>query len=212
MILIFDDNEYRLERLVKKFRLADFYVKGETYEYCDYITKPLVTILVSPNPSNIEHYVKQCAREDTICIIVLKRDIPEAKFARNVIIDRDCEISTEQILNIISSESGYNLRLDLVNYILIDDEEKDIYFGNKKLYLKDREYEIVRFFAYNRRKMFTIDEILDYMHLRKRVAENTFSSYVSNINSKCYDQNREDIILRSTYGYGITNVKGRFKP
>ena len=37
MILIFDDNKYRLENLCKKLRLSDFYVKGESYEYCEYI-------------------------------------------------------------------------------------------------------------------------------------------------------------------------------
>ena len=60
--------------------------------------------------------------------------------------------------------------------------------------------------------MFTIDEILDYLHLRKRVSENTFYVYISNINSKCYDQHREDIIIRTTYGYGISKVTGKFKP
>ena len=110
------------------------------------------------------------------------------------------------------AETEYNLFHDMINYILVDEEEKDIYFGGKKLFLTDGEYKIVKFFAYNREKMFTIDEILDYLHLRKRVSENTFYVYISNINSKCYDQHREDIIIRTTYGYGISKVTGKFKP
>lgn len=212
MILIFDDNKYRLENLCKKLRLSDFYVKGESYEYCEYITKPLVTILVSPKPSEIQRYLSQFSKEDTLCIFVVKRETSETKNLRNVIIDENCEINSKQVSEIINREFNFNLKHDLINYILIDEEEKDIYFGNKKLYLLPREYQIVRFFAYNRRKMFTIDEIFEYMKFQLSVNENTFSSYISKINSKCYKQKRENIILRTKYGYGITNVTGKFIP
>ncbi len=212
MILIFDNNEYRLNKLCKSFYMDNLYVKGESYEHCEYITKPLVTVLICPSIDDISRYARDFSTEGTICIFVLKRECHEAKGLKNVIINNDGEITPKQVREIILKEYGYNLESDLVNYILIDEEDKDIYFGMKQLYLTDREYEIVRFFAYNRRKMFTIDEILDYMHLKGRVGEITFSSYVSRINSKCYKQNREDIIIRTTYGYGITSVTGKFKP
>ena len=212
MILIFDDNSYRREALCKKIYMNDLYVRGESYEHCEYITKPLITILVCPSPSEASRYLKIFSAEGTTCVFVLKREISELKGYRNVFINKEGEITPSQVREIINQEYKYNLKNDYMNYMLIDEDEKDVYFGAKKLFLTDREYSIVKFFAYNPKRMFTIDEILDYMHLRKRVSETTFYSYVSCINSKCYKQNREDIILRTTYGYGITPVTGKFKP
>ncbi len=212
MILIFDDNEYRRQELCKKMYMADLFVRGESYEHCEYLAKPLVTVLISPDVEQIKYFSSVLMRQNTIPVLVIKRSIPEARLFRNVIIDENGEITPKQIIDIIKKETEYNLFHDMINYILVDEEEKDIYFGGKKLFLTDGEYKIVKFFAYNREKMFIIDEILDYLHLRKRVSENTFYVYISNINSKCYDQHREDIIIRTTYGYGISKVTGKFKP
>ncbi|MBO5374225.1 MAG: hypothetical protein J6A54_02095 [Clostridia bacterium] len=209
MILIFDDNSFRLQKNCKKIRLDGFFVKGDSYEHCEYITKPMLTVLVSPEHTKIAQYMRDFSAEKTICVLVLKKEIPEMQYARNVIISPDGEINTKDLIKIIKSEYGYNLCHDMINYILIDEEDKDVYFGNKRLFLTDKEYEIVRFFAYNRAKKFTIDEINEYLHLK--IKETTFSSYISKINTKCYNQHREDIILRTSYGYGITPVTGIFK-
>lgn len=206
MILIFDDNKYRLHDIVKVFKFADIPVKGASYEDCEYYTKPMVTILVSPKASEIQRYMRDFSGPSTVCILLLKRDIREARYSRNVIINPNLKITPDEVFEIVKKEFGYNMYQDLINYIYIDDENKDIYFGGKRLWLEKREYKVARFFIYNQNKIFTVDDALEYLHLR--VTPRTLSDYISAINGKCKANYRERLIIRHPFGYGVTKVTG----
>ena len=206
MILIFDDNEYRLHDNVKVFRFADIPVKGASYEDCEYYTKPMVVILVAPKPSEIQRYMREFSGPSTVCVLLLRKDITEAKFSRNVIIDSNLKITPSQVMEIIKKEFGYNMYSDMINHILVDEEDKDVYFGGKRLWLEKREYKIARFFVYNQNKIFTIDDVHDYLHMRIKLR--TLNDYISRINGKCEDAYREKLIIRHPFGFGITKVTG----
>lgn len=205
MILIFDENKFRLQKTVKRFNIEGFPTIGRDYEDYDYYTKPMITVLVCPDRAEIEHYMRA---RDTIYILVLKRPIPELKYARNVIIDPSAEVTIEQIKEIVLKEYNFNFKLDIVKCIAIDEEANEICFGGADLLLEKREYNIVRFFTYNEGKRFTIDEIFEYLNLQRKIKHKTFQSYVAGINAKCAMQNRESIILRNSYGYKLTHIVG----
>ena len=209
MILIFDNNQHRLNRLCKDIRYSDLPVKGASYEDWEYYTKPIVTILIFPKPSEIKYFTDVLSRQNTVCVLVLKKDIPEKRYSKNFIISPDGMITPSQIKEIIQREYQYTFHSDFINYILIDEEEEDIYFGYRQLFLLKREYSIVRFFAYNRKKIFSIDDIFDYLHLK--IKEDTFLKYISAINIKCLRQYRENIIIKNNFGYGISPVTGNLQ-
>lgn len=203
MILVFDDNKFRLKNICKELRFSNLPVKGESYENCEYITKPMVTVLIAPEAGKIEHYINQTRSQNTLCILVLKNDIPEKKYAVHTIINPDGMITPEQVKDIIKKKYDYDFVADTVNRIKMAEDKRDVYYCYKRLYLTAREYEIVRFFAYNTGKVFTFDEISEYLHLKNRVKSNTFDTYISKINCKCHYAIRGNIIIRSSYGYGV---------
>lgn len=209
MILVFDNNQYRLEKTCRNLRNEDLPTKGASYEDCEYHTTPIITVLVCPNPREIKYLTSNLTRQGTVCVLVLKKSIPEAKCVRNVIIDPDAKITATQIKEIMRAEYGYTLEEDVVNDIYISHADREIYFIGTCLGVQKREFSIIRFFAYNRKKIFTIDDILEYLHLK--IKPESFNCYVSTINGRCRSVHREDIILRDNFGYGITPVTGHFE-
>lgn len=210
MVLIFDDNAYRRDKICKDFRYDDLPTKGASYEDWQYYTFPIITVFVAPKPSEIPSIVSTLSRKATIPVFVLKNPALETKYARNVIIDPDAKFTSSQIKEIIAREYDYKLEEDKVNHIYISHQDQEIYFLGSKLGVAKREFSIIRFFAYNKGKVFTIDDILEYLHLKIKLE--TFSCYVATINGKCRSVYREDIIVRHNYGYGVTHVTGEFVP
>jgi hypothetical protein len=204
MILIFDNNSYRLNELCKKFRFADLPVRGASFDDWEYYNKPLITIVMYPNPSDVKYISDTLFKQNTRGVFVFKKDIPEKKYCKNYIISPNgAEVSVEKIKEIIENEYGYNLKSDFINYILLEEGYDDIYFGHAHILLKKHETKIVRFLAYNSGRIFTTDEIMEYLHLK--IKEETLKVYISVINSKCTEAYREDLVLKKAEGYCITS-------
>ena len=210
MVLVFDDNAYRRKKTRIELIYNDLPTKGASYEDWQYYTFPIITVFVAPKPSEIPYIVSELSNKATVPVFVLKKSVTEARYARNVIIDPNLEITPSQIKEIIEREYGYKLKEDIVNHIYISHADQEIYFLGAKLGAAKREFLLIRFFAYNKGKVFSVDDVLEYMHLKVKVE--TLSSYVGTIAGKCRSIYREDIIVRHNYGYGITHVTGEFFP
>ena len=203
MILIFDDNEFRRKDIKRAFRDSEMPFKIEDYEHWEYLTKPLLTILVMPKPSEIEYIVRTIQAQGTIPVVVLKREDPRFKNIRHIIISENAIPSLDKIKKIFEEEYSYNLHQDLIGRILVDEEDKDIYFSGKRLCLTKTEYKISRFLSYNPKKQFTDEEIILYTGLK--IKTSSLSKYVSYINHKCVENYRKELILRSSYGFKIND-------
>lgn len=207
MVIIFDDNEPRLESLRKSFRMANVPMIGRKYEYYTYCTKPILTVLINPRSVDIRKYLKE---QGTAFVIVAKKKNKSFEKVKYVIINEDGIITPKQAIDIISEEYGFNFKLDCVNCITIvnDEEERNVYFAGKDLSLTPRQFSILSFFAYQRYKIFDVDEILEYLFLEKHVSPQTLEGYIGTINGKCQDVDRERIIIKHPLGYAISEVKG----
>lgn len=205
MVLIFDDNEFRRKEIKRALRDTEMCFKIEDYEHWEYLTKPILTIFVMPKPSEIDYLVRNIKSQGTIAVSLLKREPPRSDFFRRIIISENGKLRADDIRDIIMKEYGYNLKQDLVGKILIDEEDKDIYFAGKRLFLTKTEYKIARFLAYNPKKTFTDEEIIEYTRIK--ITPSSLSKYVSYINGKCRDSYRKRLILRSSYGYSINDEK-----
>ncbi|MBQ8738032.1 MAG: helix-turn-helix domain-containing protein [Clostridia bacterium] len=203
MILIFDDNSFRLNDLCKKLRFSNFPVKGAAYADWEYYNKPIITVFMYPSPSDVKYMSSTMLNQNTRAVFVFKKDIPEKKYCRNYIISPNGdELTAEKIKEIILKEYNYNFESDFINLILIEDGHDDIYFGHRHIPLVHHESIIVKFLAYNSGRVFTTDEIIEYLNLK--ISEATLKVYISNINSKCTRSYREDLILKKSVGYCIT--------
>ena len=205
MVLIFDDNEFRRKEIKRALRDTEICFKIENYEHWEYLTKPIVTVFVMPKQSEIDYMVRNVSSQGTIAVSLLKREPQKSEFFRRIIISEDAKLDPDAIREIIKNEYGYNLKEDLIGRVLVDEEYKDIYFGAKRLFLTKTEYKIARFLAYNPKKTFTDEEIIEYAHLK--ITSASLSKYVSYINGKCRDSYRKRLILRTSYGYLINDEK-----
>lgn len=210
MVLIFDDNQYRRDKICRALRNDDLPTKGVGFEDWQYYTFPMVTVLFCVKASEIYSFSKELVRQGTIPIFVLKKNVPETKFARHVILHPDAQITSEQIKEIVKTELGYTFEEDTINKIYVSHTDREIYFIGSRLGVEKRQFSIIRFFAYNPKRIFTVDDIFEYLNLRVKLE--TFEKYVGTINGKCKAIYREDIIISNSFGYGISHVTGKFKP
>lgn len=208
MVIIFDDNEYSRDRMRTSFRMADVPMITRAYRnYFDY-EKPLLTVLINPNPKLINEYLS-C--KDTAFLIISRQMHPEYELAKNVIIREKPEASPTEAINIIKEEYGFSFVQDTLNFITVvdDSEESDVYFGGHKLNLTKTQYYILKFFAYQRFKKFDVDLLREYLFLERRLKASSVEGIISTINGKCRDEYREKIILKDIMGcYRITEVTG----
>ncbi len=205
MVLIFDDNEFRRKEIRRSLRNTEIAFKVEGYEHWEYLTKPLVTVFVMPKPSELDYMIRNVQNQGTIPVALVKREAPQLKDIRHLIVSANGIPTPDHLREIINKEYGYSLKQDLIGSILIDEADEDIYFGGKRLCLTQTEYKISRLLAYNPKKKFTDEEILDYIGLK--ITPSSLSKYVSYINHKCTDKYRRKLILRSSYGYKINDAK-----
>ena len=203
MVLIFDDNEFRRKEIKRSLRGTEISFKIENYENWEYLTKPLLTIFVMPKASEIDYYTRSLKSQGTIVASLLKREPPKSENFRRIIISDNCIITPEMVRKIIKNEYGYNLKQDFVGNALVDEEDQDIYYARKRLFLTKTEYKIARFLAYNPKKTFTDEEIIEYTALK--ISPSSLSKYVSYINGKCRNNYRKPLILRTSYGYLIND-------
>lgn len=210
MILIFDDNKYRAEECCKEFKDSLLPTISRRYDDFEYVTKPMLTILVCPSPENIEYYLKRLSEENTYAVVVLKRDERIKGLKTDIIVDSKAKASVEKIKKIIKDNFGYSFTSDIANNILFKEKNKSIYIFGTLLSLSKNEYEILRFLAYNRGKTFSYDEIIEYINLRNNIKSTSFYTYVSRINSKSLNEAREKIIICKKTGYQIVDVDTNF--
>ena len=205
MVLIFDDNEFRRKELKRALRDTEINFKIDTYENWEYLTKPILTVFIMPKPSEIDYLVRSISSQGTVAVSLLKREPAKTGTFRRNILSEDGMLTADVIRDIIKNEYGYNLKQDFVGNALIDEEDNDIYFARKRLFLTKTEYKIARFLAYNPQKTFTDEEILEYTGLK--ISPSSISKYVSYINHKCKENYRKPLILRTSYGYCINKEK-----
>ncbi len=205
MVLIFDDNEFRRKEIRRSLRDTEIAFKVESYEHWEYLTKPLVTVFVMPKPSELDYMIRNVQKQGTIPVAIVKRESPSLKHIKHLIISENGVPTPDTLREIINREYDYNLKQDLIGSILIDESDEDIYFGGKRLSLTQTEYKISRLLAYNPKKKFTDEEIIEY--IGSKITTSSISKYVSYINHKCTDKYRKRLILRSSYGYKINDAK-----
>lgn len=207
MVLIFDNNDFRINTIRKAFRMQDFPMLGKEYEYYKYYTKPLLTVLINPKKSELKKYLNE---KNTVIVVVSNKKDRIFDNVKYVIINENCIFTPEQAKEIIFNEYGFDFKLDSVNCITVADDKdgKNIYFGGKNLSLTPRLFFILRFFVYQRHKIFRTDEILEYLFIENHVSGETLDGYISIINRKSRAVDREKLILSEETGYRITDVSG----
>lgn len=206
MILVVDSNSYRREKLSRYFRYDGLPSMCIGYEDFEMYTKPLVTLLVDPSR---DFLLKIKSSLNTHIIVVNKTQRNnDVRTDLRRIYKADGMVSSDEIKEEIKNYYGYDLKTDKINHVMLLDSEKDVIYTLERLYLKEREYKVLKFFLYNVGKVFPIYEIFEYLHFNGRIKEDTFVSYVKCINRKCKREYRERLIYKRTLGYEMVTVTG----
>ncbi len=206
MVLFVDSNKFRREKLSRRCRTSDLPSMSINYEEFDCFVKPLVTVLIDPTKS----FMKDLKRsERTLYIIIVKKEEYLTLYPGLCVhYDIKGEISPEEICELIRAHTGYNLSEDMDNHVCVDMKIKDAFCDNKRLYLGKTDFKILRFFFYNYGKIFTYDEIFEYLHYTGKIVTKTFDGYVQRINRSCIRNLVENAIAKRTVGYEMPILTG----
>ena len=201
MILIIDNNDFRREKICKKLYMESIPAIGCAREEEKGYSKPLITIIVDPKQSE---YNRIYNNSDSNFYLCSKKPLPNLPSNR-VIVDRECFVYPDKIREILQNDFNINLKEDHIGPVSLYTETHDLYVGGAYMHLGLNQFALISFLVYNYGRRFSVEEIYDYLHLKKSVKMNSFRVYVSMVNGKGKKNNRGRLIEEYNEFYYLTD-------
>ena len=185
MILLLDNNEFRRHDIYLSLYMKKYIVAEHALEYMDYYTKPFMTVYINPTTSELE----KIKNEDTLCVVAknnLKFKVPE--WMTVIPLDKN---TAKEIMRIYDEKCPYGKGRDIIGIIGI--EGRKFALGGTYVYLTPKQMKVVKVLLYNREKTFPLYDISSYIDFRTE-PEKGFLMMISDLNMKCRNAGRENII------------------